>query len=128
MAEKHTALATKLIHGSDALRPHHNGAVNLPIYQSSVFEADSYDSVRYIRFNNTPNHLELHRKIAMIEEAESAVVGASGGGKSTLMQMVLRFFDPETGRILIDGQDIRQVTLHSPLPPQLWSLTSVRNQ
>jgi ATP-binding cassette subfamily B protein len=39
-----------------------------------------------------------------------AVVGASGAGKSTLARLLFRFFDVDTGRILIDGQDIRAVT------------------
>ncbi|PQP02295.1 metal ABC transporter permease [Massilia phosphatilytica] len=37
-----------------------------------------------------------------------AVVGRSGSGKSTLARLLLRFYDPDRGRILIDGQDIRQ--------------------
>ncbi len=43
----------------------------------------------------------------------AALVGLSGGGKSTLMNLLLRFYDVNDGRILIDGQDIRSVTLHS---------------
>lgn len=39
-----------------------------------------------------------------------AIVGASGTGKSTLARLLFRFFDVTGGRILIDGQDIRQVT------------------
>jgi subfamily B ATP-binding cassette protein MsbA len=42
-----------------------------------------------------------------------AFVGMSGGGKSTLMSLIPRFFDIEKGSILIDGQDIRDVTLKS---------------
>ena len=42
-----------------------------------------------------------------------AVVGPSGSGKSTLSRMLLRFYDPEQGRILIDGQDIRDLKLDS---------------
>ncbi|OWU86002.1 multidrug ABC transporter ATP-binding protein [Oceanicola sp. 22II-s10i] len=38
------------------------------------------------------------------------IVGASGAGKSTLVALLLRMYDPEQGRILIDGQDIRDVT------------------
>ncbi len=41
------------------------------------------------------------------------VVGRSGAGKSTLVKLMLRFYDPESGRILIDGQDITQVTQDS---------------
>jgi len=39
-----------------------------------------------------------------------AVVGPSGAGKSTIARLVFRFYDPWSGRILIDGQDIAQVT------------------
>lgn len=42
-----------------------------------------------------------------------ALVGASGGGKSTLMNLLLRFYDVDAGSIAIDGQDIREVTIHS---------------
>jgi len=42
-----------------------------------------------------------------------ALVGPSGAGKSTLIKLLIRFFDPWQGRITIDGQDLRQVNLHS---------------
>jgi subfamily B ATP-binding cassette protein MsbA len=42
-----------------------------------------------------------------------ALVGASGAGKSTVLSLILRFFDVDSGRILIDGQDIREVTLET---------------
>ncbi|GGB98820.1 ABC transporter ATP-binding protein [Novosphingobium endophyticum] len=42
-----------------------------------------------------------------------AVVGPSGAGKSTLARLLFRFYDPQDGRILIDGQDISEVTQSS---------------
>jgi ATP-binding cassette subfamily B protein len=42
-----------------------------------------------------------------------AVVGTSGSGKSTLVRLLFRFYDIDGGRILINGQDIRDVTQHS---------------
>ncbi|MEX0341711.1 MAG: ABC transporter ATP-binding protein/permease [Erythrobacter sp.] len=39
-----------------------------------------------------------------------AIVGPSGAGKSTIGRLLFRFYDPQAGRILIDGQDIAQVT------------------
>jgi subfamily B ATP-binding cassette protein MsbA len=42
-----------------------------------------------------------------------ALVGPSGSGKSTLVNLALRFFDPDSGKVLIDGQDISHVTIDS---------------
>jgi ATP-binding cassette subfamily B protein len=41
------------------------------------------------------------------------IVGASGAGKSTLVSLLLRLYDPEGGRVLIDGQDVAEVTQDS---------------
>ena len=41
------------------------------------------------------------------------LIGRSGAGKSTLVKLLLRFYDPEGGQVLIDGQDITQVTQDS---------------
>jgi ATP-binding cassette subfamily B protein len=42
-----------------------------------------------------------------------AIVGPSGAGKSTISRLIFRFYEPQSGRILIDGQDISAVTQHS---------------
>ena len=42
-----------------------------------------------------------------------AIVGPTGGGKSTIAKLATRFYDPSSGRILIDGIDIREVQLTS---------------
>jgi ATP-binding cassette subfamily B protein len=42
-----------------------------------------------------------------------ALVGPSGAGKSTLVSLLLRLYEPQRGRVLIDGEDIRQFTLES---------------
>ncbi|MDZ8084838.1 MAG: ABC transporter ATP-binding protein [Nostoc sp. DedQUE12b] len=47
-----------------------------------------------------------------------AIVGTSGGGKSTLVSLLLRLYDPTAGRVMIDGRDIREYTLAS-LRPQI---------
>ncbi|AEE85514.1 putative ABC-type Cd(2+) transporter [Arabidopsis thaliana] len=42
-----------------------------------------------------------------------AIVGSSGSGKSTILRMIFRFFDTDSGNVRIDGQDIKEVTLES---------------
>ncbi|HWL85849.1 MAG TPA: PLP-dependent aspartate aminotransferase family protein [Polyangiaceae bacterium] len=73
-------LETELIHGGE-IRPRIAGAVNAPIFQSSTYEfggEDNYHDVRYIRLNNTPNHVILHGKLAALEGGEGALVTTSG--------------------------------------------------
>ena len=41
------------------------------------------------------------------------MVGATGSGKSTILRMLLRFYDVTGGAVLVDGQDVRRVTLGS---------------
>jgi len=79
MAE-YERIETKIIHAGEPL-PRIGGAVALPIFQSATFEYNgeaSYHDIKYIRLNNTPNHTALHRKLAALENAEAALVTASG--------------------------------------------------
>lgn len=80
MSDRKKRLDTKLILGGEP-NPRIVGAVTMPIFQSSTFVSaggDSYDTMRYIRLSNTPNHDVLHDKLAMLENADSALVTASG--------------------------------------------------
>ena len=80
MSKKDMSFDTKLIHAGEP-DPRIEGAVSIPIFQSSTFEyagQTDYDSLRYIRLNNTPNHIALHKKLAALEGAEAALVTSSG--------------------------------------------------
>lgn len=62
-------------------------------------------------FGYEPDRTILHGLSFEVPSGEAfAVVGPSGAGKSTLARLLFRFYDPQSGRILIDGQDISQVT------------------
>jgi ATP-binding cassette subfamily B protein len=43
----------------------------------------------------------------------SVLIGPSGAGKSTMMSLLVRLFDPSSGRILLDGRDVREITIRS---------------
>jgi cystathionine beta-lyase/cystathionine gamma-synthase len=80
MGKTNREIDTKLIHAGEP-NPLIQGAVSIPIFQSSTFEytgQESYHDLRYIRLNNTPNHVALHEKLAALENGEAAVVSGSG--------------------------------------------------
>lgn len=80
MVKRFGRIETKLIHAGEPA-PRIAGAVSMPIFQSSTFEyagASSYHDLKYIRLNNTPNHMALHEKLAALENAEAALVTSSG--------------------------------------------------
>ena len=80
MAKNFRCVETKLIHAGEP-DPRIEGAVSMPIFQTAMFEyagETDYNALRYIRLNNTPNHLVLHEKLAALENGEAALVTASG--------------------------------------------------
>ena len=84
-------IETKLIHAGEP-EPLIMGAVSMPIFQSSTFEyagQKSYHDLKYIRLNNTPNHVALHQKLAALENAEAAIVTASGMAAITTTLLTL---------------------------------------
>ena len=67
-----------------------------------------------VRFSYQPGQPVL-RGVSFTAErgTVTALVGASGGGKSTVLNLILRFYDVDSGRILIDGQNIAAVSRRS---------------
>ena len=67
----------------------------------------SFEHVEF-RYPTRPQEKALHDLSLDIAPGETvAVVGPSGAGKSTLFQLALRFYDPQQGRVLLDGVDVR---------------------
>lgn len=72
-----------------------------------------------VEFNNVNFSYDKNKQILKnvnlnVEPGETiAVVGPTGAGKSTLLHLLPRFYDPDQGQILIDGHDIREVTIDS---------------
>ena len=67
-----------------------------------------------VLFGYDPDRTILHRLSFEVPAGRDvAIVGPSGAGKSTIARLLFRFYDPWEGRILIDGQDIREITQES---------------
>ena len=64
------------------------------------------------RYESSPEPVLEHITLHIRPGETVAVVGPSGGGKSTLCQLIPRFYDVTDGRVLIDGQDVRELKQH----------------
>ncbi len=81
---------------------------NLKVTKGNVlFEKVSFS------YPNTQEEAIKNINISVDGGATAALVGHSGAGKSTIINLLPRFYDPKDGKILIDGQNIRSITLSS---------------
>ncbi|MBO5270311.1 MAG: ABC transporter ATP-binding protein, partial [Clostridia bacterium] len=68
----------------------------------------TFDSVRF-SYNKTKDNLsEIH--FGLEKGQTLGIIGATGSGKTTLVQLLMRFYDPDAGGIYIDGRNIRTMT------------------
>jgi ATP-binding cassette subfamily B protein len=82
-------------------------AANLPVIRGEI----RFDHVSFGYDPDIPVLEDVDLTIAPGETV--AFVGATGAGKSTMAKLVTRFYDPTAGRVLIDGHDLRAVTMKS---------------
>ncbi len=88
-------------------RPH---AVTLKTFKQTI----QFENVGFSYSTEEGEHQILHNVDLDVRAGEVlALVGPSGAGKSTLVNLIPRFFDVTSGRILIDGHDLRDLTLAS---------------
>ncbi|MEM9453070.1 MAG: aminotransferase class I/II-fold pyridoxal phosphate-dependent enzyme [Myxococcota bacterium] len=115
MTDNDERLDTQLIHAGEP-KPRVDGAICLPIFQSSTFEytgEGSYDDVRYLRLNNSPNHIALHQKLAALEGGEAALVTSSGmAAIATTMLTLLRPGDHVLAQRALYGGTHALITKH----------------
>jgi len=83
------------------------GAVELPPVRGEI----RFEEVTFAYGDGAPALAGVDLHVAPGQTV--ALVGATGAGKSTLAKLVARFYDPTTGRVLIDGHDLRDVTERS---------------
>jgi len=94
----------------------HREVADAPGAPALVLAPERAPTIRFERvsFAYDPVRPILHEvDFAMAPGTTTAVVGASGAGKSTLARLLYRFYDVASGRITIDGQDLREVTQSS---------------
>ena len=69
---------------------------------------------RNVTFGYKPEHPVLHNISFRIKPKETvALVGPTGAGKSTIIKLLCRFYDPQSGQIMIDGYDLKKVKMKS---------------
>jgi subfamily B ATP-binding cassette protein MsbA len=86
------------------------GALALPPFSKKI----AFEDVSFCYESEGAQREVLHHITLDVKPGEIlALVGSSGSGKSTLVSLVPRFFDVTSGRIVIDGHDVRDVTLAS---------------
>ena len=68
----------------------------------------------HVTFGYLPDRPVLHDVSFEAEPGQViALVGATGSGKSSIVSLIARFYQPQSGRVLVDGHDVRHVTGHS---------------
>jgi subfamily B ATP-binding cassette protein MsbA len=86
------------------------GARPIAAFQHSV----QFDNVRFSYDGGPESRVVLHDIRLHAKHGQViAIVGTSGGGKTTLVNLLPRFFDVTGGRVLLDGRDVRDITLTS---------------
>lgn len=83
------------------------GAYPMPVADGSI----RFENVSFAYEEGHPVLRDVTLDIRAGEKV--ALVGRTGAGKSTLASLILRFFDPQQGRVTVDGHDIRKVTVRS---------------
>lgn len=101
------------------------GAPPLPVLRGDV----AFEGVGF-RYDTTPPDRWVLKDISFQVRAGQtvALVGATGSGKTSIVSLLARFYDPQEGRILLDGEADAGGTVHGGLDPRRHSLESLHRQ
>ncbi|MDB3860332.1 ABC transporter transmembrane domain-containing protein [Paracoccaceae bacterium] len=104
-------------------------------FKEPVLGEIEFDLVDF-EYPSRPDNLALSELVFKIEPGETvAFVGPSGAGKSTIFQLLLRFYDPKSGRVKIDGIDIKELSREKfrnniavvPQDPIIFAMSTIEN-
>lgn len=70
-----------------------------------------FRNVSFRYFKNNPAPVLNHVNVKINHGEQIGIVGSTGSGKSTFISMIPRLYDPDTGEVLVDGVDVRQLSL-----------------
>jgi len=90
------------------------GAKPVPAFtERIIFENVGFNYCNHSASHDEPREILRSVNLEVQRGEVLAIVGSSGAGKSTLVHLIPRFFDVTSGRILVDGHDLRDVTIAS---------------
>lgn len=116
-AQRAAGATERLLELMEVQSPIQNPARPLQLPQRTAKQAGGASlSIRDIRFHypSRPDTASIAGVTLDIPAGQTiAVVGSSGAGKTTLFQLLLRFYDPQSGEIQLDGVNIRDLDLHT---------------
>ena len=109
--------------------------VQIKEFKDPVLGEIEFDLVDF-EYPSRPDNLALSELDFKIEPGETvAFVGPSGAGKSTIFQLLLRFYDPKSGRVKIDGIDLKELSREKfrnniavvPQDPIIFAMSAIEN-